>query len=553
MQYIIPLDDSDGLIESITLLYIKSNYALPSMSAPYSVAELDKMIDQIDYNKLDESGKNIYQKVSEKLQSYYKDSTNDVTFNFKTDINLETYYHSNTVDNLGRETWIRGWREQKSLIDLKLNIYSGSFMYATSEFSLGPARVNLVPFGSNSFTTNILGTTGLDIGQDTDSNMPYRAFVSLGGPLWNLQIGRDNIDWGAGISGNMFVSDNLKYQDYIKFTTFGNSFKYSYLASFFPHQLNYIKTDGYSLNTSQLHPLVGFSMFSAHKFEGRLFNNKLGWAISEGLMYASEDSTLDFRAFNPMFLYHNMFTKANSNSIISFDFDFTFSSSTNLYSQIVIDDLIVPFTEGTPPFSPNAVGIILGVRSDLSSESVSIISSFEVAYTTPYLYLRDKGKKHPSSAGVQEGYGINFIVANRELSNVAGQNGILFDKQFLGYKFGGDALVFNYNNRYSFFDSKVVAELNLFSMAHGTFDIDTPWSPVEGGNPPDPGFISTNNPNNSRSGLSFLSVVGLFVRANVTDFLSTFVQLDNILEYNYKNIGKYNRDVQLTTGVYISL
>ncbi|MDC7243106.1 MAG: hypothetical protein PQJ44_04020 [Sphaerochaetaceae bacterium] len=552
-QYIIAVNDEDGLIEAITSLYIKSNYALPSMSAPYSVAELELMLQQIDSNKLDTLGRETYNYVRNKLDYYTFEVDEGVAIDMPIDINIETYSHTNTTDYIERDTWVRGWSEQENLLDLNLSVYANSLLYGISDFSFGAARVTEIPFGSSNFQTNIVGLTNLSFETDIETNMPQRAFVLFGGPYWNLQIGRDNIDWGAGLSGNLFISDNLKYQDYFKFTTFGSKYKYTYLASFFPHQLNYVETDGFVLNTSQLDELQGFSMFVAHKMEGRALNNRLGWALSEGLMYASEDSTIDFRAFNPMLSYHSLFEKANCNSILSLDFDFTFSNRTNLYTQIVIDDLVFGLTESTDSsYSPNAYGIILGIKRDFSTDNISLLSTFEVAYTSPYLYLRDKGDTNPSEDIVQEGYGINFIVATREFSNTYSNSGIIWDKQFLGYKFGGDALVINFNNRYGFHKNKIIVETNLFGMIHGTFDIDTPWSTV-GGTYDDPGFLSLINfYDTSKTGLSYTGVAGLYSSLEISENIKTFAQFDAIVSYNYDHEGNNSSDFQLTTGFSIS-
>ncbi len=552
-QYIVPANDEDGLIDAISSLYIKSNYALPSMSAPYSIAELELMLQQINSNNLDKIGRDTYNYVRNKLDSYTFEVSEGVDIDMPIDINIETYSHSNTIDYIERDTWVRDWTEQKNLLDLNLSAYADSLLYGLSDFSFGSARVTEIPFGSSSFQTNIVGLTNLSFETDIETNMPQRAFASFGGTYWNLQIGRDNIDWGAGLSGNLFISDNLKYQDYFKFTSFGNKYKYTYLVSFFPHQLNYVETDGFDLNTSQLDELQGFSMFVAHKVEGRVFNNRLGWALSEGLMYASEDSTIDFRAFNPMLSYHSLFQKANCNSIISLDFDFTYSNHTNIYSQIVIDDLVFGLTESTNgSYSPNAYGVILGVKRDFSTEKISLLSTFEVAYTSPYLYLRDKGDTNPSEDIVQDGYGINFIVATREFSNTYSNSGIVYDVQFLGYKYGGDALVVNFNNRYGFNKNKIIVETNLFGMIHGTFDIDTPWSTV-GGTYDDPGFLSLINfYDTSKTGLSYTGVAGLYSSLEISDSIKTFAQLDAIITYNYDHLGSNSSDLQLTTGFSLS-
>jgi len=47
-----------------------------------------------------------------------------------------------------------------------------------------------------------------------------------------VQVGRDKLSWGAGKSGNLMVSNNLPYQQFGRFTTGFDQFKYTLLSSF---------------------------------------------------------------------------------------------------------------------------------------------------------------------------------------------------------------------------------------------------------------------------------------------------------------------------------
>lgn len=549
-QYIFDLNTSKQLINSITCLYIQSNLAFPSMTGPYSVEELKKMLNQVKFNKLDHWGKKEFNRLNSKFNLYINDLNKNVEYDFKPILNIETYTHLNNIDFIERDSWVRDWPYMKNLLDLNLSIISSSNFYALVDFSLSSARVLEVPFGSNFFQTNIIGLTDVSFETDIEANFPHRAFVSFGDSFWNLQVGRDNLKWGAAVSSNLLISDNLKYQDFIKYSTFGNKMKYTYLVSFFPHQLNYIKTVGEDINDSQLDPLKGFSMFVVHKFEGRGLNNKFGWAIAEGLMYASETSTIDFRSFNPMLVYHNIFLKSNCNSILSFDFDYNINNSINVYTQFVLDDLVFVLTENSSSsHAPNAYGLILGIKKyKLVNDNVASLLSVEIAYTSPYLYLRNKGK-NDSSSSIQEGYGINFIVATREFGNTNRAGGVLFDKQFLGYKYGGDALVFNLNKRYMFTPSTLIFECNFLSMVHGTFDIDTPWSTVGGSSLKDSGFLSWSNWDQSKKGYSFTNIYGIYSSFDLKSHINIFGQLDMISILNYDHKGNNKADIQLTVGV----
>lgn len=563
-QAIISVSDSKQIMNSIQFLYIESGLSLPSFTAPYSVSEFKLMLNQIDYDRLSDSSKKNFTELSKELNSYSKEVKNDVLVNFKPTINLETYTHLNTKDFIERDTWIRGWSEQKPLFDLDIDFKIENFAYSFVSFSIGTAKhfSGDLEFGGIKFSTNIPMLKPA-LKSDFNANTSDRAFVSFGGNNWSVQFGRDQLSWGAGTSGNLLLSDNLKYQNMARFTFFGNSIKYTYLASFFPHQINYsmIKNDNGVLepqypNLGQWTKLKGFSMFSAHRIEGRLFN-RLGWALSEAIMFADENGNVDVSAFNPMLSYHSLFYKKNSNSIISLDLDVTLGRSFNLYTQIVIDDLVIPVVESkTSTWSPNSIGAIVGLKYFRSMKNYNNIINFEFAYTSPYLYLRNDGSSLDSKIalyedgnGIQNGYGINFVVALREFD----ARGIFYDKQFLGYKYGGDALVFNMNNR-MFSGNKWNFEINYFLMCHGTFDIDTLWRFVDA-NSDITSPISTQNPDKSeKTSISVTNVVGFNFSIRPIRNINMFAQLDFVGILNYKNKLRNNvGDIQLTTGITVSI
>ncbi len=48
----------------------------------------------------------------------------------------------------------------------------------------------------------------------TDVTLPHRAVVALGGPAWNLHLGRDRLDVGNGQMGNLAISDAVDFYDF---------------------------------------------------------------------------------------------------------------------------------------------------------------------------------------------------------------------------------------------------------------------------------------------------------------------------------------------------
>lgn len=554
-QYILAVDDDNNIMDIMQNLYIDSQMALPSSSGPWSVAELNLMFSQIKKDKLNNKSLEQYVFLENYLNSYSKDATDDLIISFSPEVSYESYYHRNTNHFTTRNSWNRGWDEQKPFVTTSLDLMVNDFAYAFVNLNIGVAENQYsryiskgIDFGKKKFATNI-PFVAPNYAMNLNTDISDRSFVAIGGHNWSAQIGRDQLSWGNGVSSNFLVSDNIEYQNFIRLTFFGKTVKYTFLSSFFPHQLNYVKTDGYDVVNSQAQPLIGFSMFSAHRFEGRILDDRLGWSFSEGNMFASDKGFVDFAAFNPLLSYHSLYYKANCNSIVSASLDLTISNYFNIYSEAVIDDLVFPIGESkNNKWSPDAYGLMFGVKYVNSDDYYKRLSSIELAYTSPYLYLRNAGNVDT----IQDGYGINYIVALRKFT----QDGISFNKKFLGYKYGGDAIVINIHdklydkNEWSF-------ETNLFLMIHGAFDINTLWSPVgttsdvrkDVSTPTSTDYISTK-----KNIPSLTSILGFNYTNKMINHISLFGQIDFILINNpgniyTKNTTNYVKDIQISVGV----
>ncbi|MFA6821488.1 MAG: hypothetical protein WCR26_04760 [Sphaerochaetaceae bacterium] len=494
-QKIYPIESE--IYQAISYLYISRGYALPSTSGPWSVDELLKMLNKIDEEKLNRDEKTIYQFALSKLQPESK------VFGFDLDAAIEGYVHTNKEDFTREEQWIRGYNERKPLIGVALETWPTKNIYGYSEIAIQPTKTGTYTedkefispmFGSTIFASNLFFIPPGKFNY-IDFNIPYRAFVALGGENWSAQIGRDKVSWGAGVSGNLLLGDHLKYHNMGRFATYRKNFKYTLLASFFPHPENYyhktplLTKDGvfkldsegniqyeweFDPKSGSRHPLTGLNMFLGHRLEWRMFKDKVGFALSEAMIYQSDTGALDLQVLNPAGIFHNYYIRGNSNSILTLEVDYTPIKHLNIYGQIAIDEFAMPGLEASPGVAekanPSAMGYLAGVKSSYPFKGGMFYGSLEGAYTNPYLYLRDKGD-YEQTLGQP---GINMIVAIRERF---GDGAVYYDETFLGYKYGPDAIVVNFNTGYRQF-GKWFAESNFFFMLHGTHDKWTTWSYV---------------------------------------------------------------------------
>ncbi len=595
MQKIYSVDSQEYMI--IKYLYIAQGHSLPSTTGPWSADELANMLNVLDVGSMDSVQKAWYETVEASINARPKIDLDKFGMNFNGKANLELYFHTNTdgyaitADTSSHEVtekafqgnnWVYNENFQKSFLNFELETYLTDHFYANFQADIANSRHSdenyTQELGVSKLSTNILGLKNLKFNLAFfDGNWPYRSFLSAGGKNWNIQIGRDRLSWGPGETGNLTISNNMPYQNFGRITAYSDYFKYTFLTSFYPHQINYWDNqyDGaanphwHGLDNTYWGPAYkGLSMYIGHRVEGRLFNDKLTLAAVEGLMYMSEDNTIDFRALNPLNFNHNNYIARNSNSTLELEFNYTPIKGLNVYGAMIIDEIAFPGIEKGPSednrTNPTALGFLFGVKGAYTVGNGILHASAEFAKTDPYLYLRD-GVDRENAAGNQQGfYGINYVVAIRNWSSVGA--GITYDEYFQGYTFGPDAVVANLKAGWTTADLRLSVEGSIFYMAHGTHDAWTMWTPIGGSaedynankSSPTEKHTSYNAKYDYKSGNMNLAVQKTFVcgvNASYRFFswLTAMVQADFVSISNYGNNPDVSQnDVQIVAGATFS-
>jgi hypothetical protein len=579
-EKIYPIDDPSYKV--IVDLYRIQGLALPSSSGPYSGSELMAMLERINEASLNSTEKEWYTQVRNTITG---DASSPV-FSGHLAVNEEMYLNTNSDSSYfqGRDNWIRGWANEKPFLQLISEEHIGNNFYGYFDFSLGVTKhlSNGREFGDSLFWSNtpFLLPDQNDMKQ-LDFNMPLRAFVSAGGNHWSFQMGRDRLSWGNGTTGNFIIGDHIKYHNMARIAAFDDNFKYTFLVSAFPHPQNYYKYDStdtsangvYTNGTGgvghgQSHLLNGISMFIAHRLEWRTFWDHVGIALTEGVMYMSADNRIDLAVLNPAMLYHNNYTRSLSNSILGLEMDYTPIPGWNLYGQWVIDESVLPGEaipgNDTRAAEPGAMGYMLGSTYTTTVGNGALSFNLEGAYTDPYLYLRDGDAQSNGGTGRNQEvgqYGINYVVAVREMIGAGGTE--YYDEQFLGYKYGGDAIVGNLNVKYAV-PFRWSVSGNLFYMAHGTHDKWTVWTQVN-----TEGMVNQTTPTThhqtgnqkdssattTRDSVWHTFVAGVNGAMKFGHGFSGFLQTDYIMMVNPGNIAANGliQDVQITLGVSYSM
>lgn len=461
---------SDSVHEKLSTLYVSQGLAIPSSALPYTRAELDHHLSRLDPEELSWMETKLY-------TSLVGESTMELpAFSIESEISFETYIHSNTEDFIREEDWVYSYLDRKSLVSVPMTLSLGAFS-GVFDLTLGSSNIDGKEagtmdegtselYGKKNLTTNLPYDFSLQT-LSLDANVPYRAFLSTGGSNWVVQVGRDRISWGPGFSGNFMIGEQLQYHNMARLAVYQDSFKYSFITSFFPHPNEIYDS---SLPDSQARPITGLKMFMAHRFEWRLFSDRVNLVLSEGIMYQDGGGDLDLRIVNPMMLYHNYYLRSQANSLATLELDYTFKKGWNIYTQFAVDELAFGPDEwelAREDRHPNGLAFMLGLRMEKPLEEGVLSGHLEGVYTDPYFYLRSIDG---NASQIGEMDSLNYVVALRKWYS----DDIVYDQTYLGYQYGGDAIVLHSALSYEVPDDWYLKG-RLFAMVHGSVEKNTLW------------------------------------------------------------------------------
>ena len=577
------------IYRTISKVYVLTGHALPSSTGPWSGDELLKMYEAIDRNEVPDYMLAKYDAALEELNAGHRIEFRGGALEFSGTADLELYFHTYDVQASdaisrtdkngltdhafeGRSWWFgKDLNHTTPLFRLTWETWLTDHFYTDFELNFQNASRgdNYGELGSTKLNTNIIMLQNLkfDLKVLDIASFPQRAFASAGGNGWSIQIGRDRLSWGAGTTGNVVLSDNLPYHDMGRFTAYGEKFKYTYLISFFPNKMNYYNTwdgtgyTGTGHNNSTV-KLNGLTFYSAHRFEFRLFGDKVGIALTEGLLYASDTNNFQFAAISPLYFMHNGFMPNNSNSTLALEFDWTVMKGLSVYGQLMLDQFTMPGFESPlgpdmdKPSSPNGIAYLLGVKYMTGVKGGVLTINPEFAYVSAFCYLRD---------GYNADYGMDYTGAIRSRLYAYEERGlstdILYEDYVLGYKYGPDCIVANLAATWE--GGKLTLSANGMFMVHGTHDLWTVWGevPAHAGDVyyeqyTGPSSSHSQNDNyrytdarDTRDSLWYTVDIGAGAQYSLLDNLKLNLNIDFVTMRNIFNVSGQNAsDVQIILG-----
>ncbi len=544
---VIPIgSDTYSLIDS---LYLLEGKAAPVGARPWTEQQAFSIVSRV------EASSEYTEELKETLLSELSSEKNIVEAVVK--LNTVFAYHSNTDFN-NDKLWINDSLDNR-ILGLGGRLLLGSSFAAELELGVG-----YVPSG-NAYSVTYLDNENKNEGGKVsvsdeqswrydksfasnlypggfDLTLAGRSTISWGNEYAGILAGKDKLSWGNGLMGNLMLSANLPYYDFVRLTAGNNDwFRYDSQVIFFNHPMNYDK--------QHTDPNTGLNFFFGNRLEFRFLNDKVRLSLNEAIMYQSRDNYLDLRLLNPLQILHGLYISDLANSLASAELEIGLSKNWQLYGSFVIDDIAVP-GEPQPPndngSTPDSWGVMGGVRSAYNLGDGILSAIFEGSYITPLTYHRRTGD-YSIGSGFND-HSLDFIGSIRYFDN----NRIYYQRRYLAMPFGSDFLAFKLQLEYEI-PASLSSEIHLFYMAHGITDEDSEIYLFDG-NEHSWGWLLTENPFDGTIGkISHTFNIGSSADWQITKHWTLSSSIDFVFIENFKNLDDNAFDFQMTVGASYSL
>lgn len=393
--------------EALRTLHIEQGVPLPFSSGPFPAAELRASLDRLDYGGLSRAGRRTFDWLQRRLEPAADYAEEDGRFRYAVtpELSFESYLHTDSDNRL----WEYRWEDRRPFARFPLEAWVGEHAYGIFDLAFMKSIPDFGVYPTYDKAGQVAVSTdeedpwsNLPINVNTlDVQFPHRAFLSVGGDRWNVQLGRDVIDWGNGRTGNLYISDYTEWHDALQMSTFWERFKFSWVwvsldghltdaeREFELYDVTTTDEDGDSTTVTVGRPDVEHKNLIAQRFELRLWD-RLGLAYTEGIIFGRE--RVELRHLNPLYHYHNLYTNTQNigNAHRSFEFDLAVMPGLNLYGVISPDQWTSPLEPGTDiTQEPNAVAYLAGIDYRRPIGDGYLQGTLEGVYATPWMYIHN--------------------------------------------------------------------------------------------------------------------------------------------------------------------
>ena len=452
-------------------LFLALGYTSPSTARPWTKAEATNEFSRLEGASIPLSLQRLYDIIAKTIKS-------DSAANLRLGLTVapEMYAHSNTGFNRD-DLWVYGWTRRNPFARLILSGSVGGFSTSTGlEYGWGRVTYKdtfvplaslanpwvgigaIVPISCGSILTrggsyvygqqvflNFPDVTMLEI--DT----PRRTTFSFAFPYLSISVSRDQISWGSSHIGNFIFDQHVDHSDYVSLKVFSPRFEFTFIL---------MPMDGDVANTNNTDNVVKTRLYLAHRFDWHPVR-RFSFAISENIMYVTDQVKLQY--LNPSFIYHNLNASDAFNAIAHLEMELVFSPGWKLFTQFCLDQAKA-ITENEK--QPTSWGLSGGLRHAVSFHESVMEASWECAYTTPWLYRREKA---------------DFLMFHRYATNLIYKKIPLFT--YIGFPYGGDAIVAESDIAWRSFNGWEATLKGLY-LCHGDTSMFSPHNTSEDNDDP---------------------------------------------------------------------
>lgn len=427
---------SDEVYKNLIILSNLSGAALPSMTTPITAAQINQALKSIDKSKLSGYGLEIY-------SSVYKEVTEpDITFGssdagLKLNLSLLPFeVWGNVTDSTVEDRW--DWtvesKDRFKIYELDSELFISPYFFGRLVADGTQIEGQEQRFIDGKF--RLASILKID---EMSQDWPEMAFGSLGNQYLSFIIGRDRLSAGRGNTGNLYLAENRRFDDFAKFSAYSKFLSYDFTAIMYDGYQNpkTTGTDFKLLNPSE--PLIlrnaDFSaprkMVFIHRFSSVLLN-KITFSAYEGAVVYGGDSLADLRALNPFMFIHNNGTyySGNTNNFAGIEIDSVLINGLSINAQVLVDQF--KLSGESEESGKTQMGFLTGINGAWSTEKGIISAYCEGVYTTKGLYLKEEDN---TNNGYREN-GTTYYYAHTDLisGNKRYANSERDEVRYLGYQ-----------------------------------------------------------------------------------------------------------------------
>lgn len=414
---------SDDAYKNLILLKELAGSDFPVATTPVTSAQMNEMLNHINPENLSSYAKEMYDSLKDELTHPSVLFSSDKV---GTDFNLWLLPFE-VIDDFSDENSKAGFYcNSLSMYDL----YNADIQLYITPYFYGRINANGTVKESDKDVFNTLASV-----DKMSQSWPEQAYASLGCNSFNFIIGRDRLSAGNGITGNMYLSENRKYDDFVKFSV------YKYPVSY---DFSIITYDGFASDTDFENGILKLrtpdfngpsKTVLVHRFSSTLFDRFTVSAYEGAVMYGNGIIS-DIRALNPFMFIHNNGTyyTGNTNNFAGIELDIAVSKSISANAQLLVDQFKLSGEKENS--GDTQFGVLANIKA-VHSFGNGVLSAYaEGVYATEGLYLKETNN---SVYGYNDN-GIDYYYAQNDMisSNKRFGSGEKDEIKYLGYPEGGD-------------------------------------------------------------------------------------------------------------------